>query len=165
MSSHISRVQKPGPRPTALAWLWLYKNSGQAKAHSRPKVRPSLAWPGFWPQAGASTSLQRTWFLSASNDQAQGSSARVRCWRLVLTEHMVKLLISVGLLGNDSEAKETKKRNWNQTLSLILQLTIYLSPPPRPRRIKKVCMSMIHSIGRGGIKASKSIRCTDRSVT
>ena len=83
--------------------------------------------------------------------------ARVRCWRLVLTEHMVKLLIIVGLLH---EAKEVKKRNFNQTLSLILQLTIYLSPP-RPRRIKKVCMRMIHSIGWGGIKASKPMRCTD----
>ena len=58
------------------------------------------------------------------------------------------------------EAKEDKKRNCNQTLSLILQLTIYLSPP-HPRRIKKVCMRMIHSIGSGGIEASKSMRCTD----
>ena len=49
---YIPRVQKLGPRPTALAWLWLSKNSGQAKAHPRPKVRP-----GFWPQARASTSL------------------------------------------------------------------------------------------------------------
>src|SRR6266446_9045636 len=43
---HIPRVQKPGPRPTALAWLWLSKTSGQAKAHPRPKVRPGLARPG-----------------------------------------------------------------------------------------------------------------------
>src|SRR6267378_2240505 len=43
---HIPRVQKPGPRPTALAWLRLSKTSGQAKAHPRPKVRPGLAWPG-----------------------------------------------------------------------------------------------------------------------
>jgi len=60
ISSHICRVQKPGLRPTALAWLWLSKNLGQAKAHPRPKVRPSLAWPGFWPQAGAGTSLIAT---------------------------------------------------------------------------------------------------------
>src|SRR6267378_3642026 len=54
---YIPRVQKPGPRPMALAWLWLSKNSGWAKAHPRPKFRPGLAWPGFWTQAGAGTSL------------------------------------------------------------------------------------------------------------
>src|ERR1700761_5123132 len=43
--SQISWVQKPGPRPLALAWLWLSHTPGQAKAHLRPKVRPGLAWP------------------------------------------------------------------------------------------------------------------------
>ena len=41
--SQILWIQKPGPRPPALAWLWL--------SPSGP------AWPGFWPQAGAGTSL------------------------------------------------------------------------------------------------------------
>jgi len=49
--SHIPRVQKPGLRPTALAFL--YPRPGQ-------RLGPAffgLAWPGFWPQAGAGTSL------------------------------------------------------------------------------------------------------------
>ena len=42
--SQISWVQKLGPRPPALAWLWLSHSPGQAKAHLRPKVRPGLAF-------------------------------------------------------------------------------------------------------------------------
>jgi hypothetical protein len=45
--SHISRVQKPGLRPMALAFLY-------------PRPGPAffgLAWPSFWPQARAGTSL------------------------------------------------------------------------------------------------------------
>ena len=39
--SKFTWVQKPGPRPPALAWLWLSYSPGQAKAH----LRPGLAWP------------------------------------------------------------------------------------------------------------------------
>ena len=58
--SHIPRVQKPGLRPTALAFL--YPRLGQKLAQAKSQARLGLAffglaWPGFWLQAGASTSL------------------------------------------------------------------------------------------------------------
>src|SRR6267143_414266 len=68
---YLPRVQKPGPRPTALAWLWLSKNSGRAKAHPRPKVRP-----GFWPQAGASTSLTTMVAVSPTSTTTTTTVAR-----------------------------------------------------------------------------------------
>ena len=60
---------------------------------------------------------------------------------------MVKFLISMGLL----DAKEAKKRNWNETLFLILQVTADNLPqpdtPPRPHQIKKVYMRIIQLDG------------------
>ena len=88
----------------------------------------------------------RIWFLSASNDQ--GSRAMLAP-SIDWTYGQI-----VDQCGTSWWGQGGKKRNFNQTLSLILQLTIYLSPP-RPRRIKKVCMRMIHSIGWGGIKVNE----------
>ena len=58
--SHISRVQKPGLRPTALAFLYPKPGQKPAQAKGWARLGPAffgLAWPGFWPQAGAGTSL------------------------------------------------------------------------------------------------------------
>ena len=58
--SHISRVQKPGHRPTALAFLYPKPGQKPAQAKGWARLGPAffgLAWPGFWPQAGAGTSL------------------------------------------------------------------------------------------------------------
>ena len=60
--SHISRVQKPGLRPTALAFLYPKPGQKPAQAKGWARLGPAffgLAWPGFWPQAGAGTSLHR----------------------------------------------------------------------------------------------------------
>jgi hypothetical protein len=57
---HISRVQKPGLRPTALAFLYPRPGQKPAQAKGWAWLGPAffgLAWPGFWPQAGAGTSL------------------------------------------------------------------------------------------------------------
>ena len=57
---HISRVQKPGLRPTALAFLYPRLGQKPAQAKGWARLGPAffgLAWPGFWPQAGAGTSL------------------------------------------------------------------------------------------------------------
>ena len=57
---HISRVQKPGLRPTALAFLYPRPGQKLAQAKGWARLGPAffgLAWPGFWPQAGAGTSL------------------------------------------------------------------------------------------------------------
>ena len=57
---HISRVQKPGLRPTALAFLYPRPGQKPAQAKGWARLGPAsfgLAWPGFWPQAGAGTSL------------------------------------------------------------------------------------------------------------
>jgi hypothetical protein len=61
--SHIPRVQKPGLRPMALAFP--YPRPGQKPAQAKGWARLGLAffglaWPGFWPQARASTSLNTT---------------------------------------------------------------------------------------------------------
>ena len=58
--SHIPRVQKPGLRPTALAFL--YPRPGQKPAQAKSQAWLGLAffglaWPGFWLLAGAGTSL------------------------------------------------------------------------------------------------------------
>ena len=48
----------------------------------------------------------------------------MRCWRLVLTEHVVKLLISVGLLdeaGADEVIRELK--GWDVALSFAVRDT------------------------------------------
>ena len=43
--------------------------------------------------------------------------ARVRCWRLVVTEHMVKLLISVGLLDEAGTNEVTQElEGWDVAL-------------------------------------------------
>ena len=58
--SHIPRVQKPGPRPMALAFLYPRPGQKPAQAKGQARLGPAffgLAWPGFWPQAKASTSL------------------------------------------------------------------------------------------------------------
>ena len=58
--SHIPRVQKPGLRPTALAFPYPRPGQKPAQAKGRARLGPAffgLAWPGFWPQAGAGTSL------------------------------------------------------------------------------------------------------------
>ena len=57
-SSHIPRVQKPGLRPTALAFLYPRLGQKPAQAKSQAWLFFGLAWPGFWLQAGASTSLK-----------------------------------------------------------------------------------------------------------
>jgi hypothetical protein len=57
---HNSRVQKPGPRPTALAFPNPRPGQKPSQAKSWARLGPAffgLAWPGFWPQAGAGTSL------------------------------------------------------------------------------------------------------------
>ena len=49
---------------------------------------------------------------------------RMRCWRLVLTEHMVKLLISVGLLdvgGTNEVIRELE--GWDVALSFAVRDT------------------------------------------
>jgi hypothetical protein len=58
--SHIPRAQKLGPRPMSLASP--YPRPGQKPAQAKGWAQPGpalfgLAWPGFWPQAGAGTSL------------------------------------------------------------------------------------------------------------
>ena len=56
---HISRVQSRGPGRR----LWLSNIPGQAKGQARLGLAFfGLAWPGFWPQAGAGTSLKSTLF-------------------------------------------------------------------------------------------------------
>ena len=58
--SHIPRVQKLGLRPMALAFLYPRPGQKPAQAKSQAWLGPAffgLAWPGFWLQAGASTSL------------------------------------------------------------------------------------------------------------
>ena len=69
----ICKVQKPGPRPTALAWLWLSKTQARPKPIPGQRSGPAWlgpAWPGFWPQAGAGTSLPQsvTPGLALTND-------------------------------------------------------------------------------------------------
>jgi hypothetical protein len=59
--SHIPRVQKLGPRPMALAFPYPRLGQKLAQAKGWAWLGPALfglAWPGFWPQAGASTSLK-----------------------------------------------------------------------------------------------------------
>ena len=58
--SHIPRVQKLGLRPMALAFLYPRPCQKLAQAKSQAWLGPAffgLAWPSFWLQAGASTSL------------------------------------------------------------------------------------------------------------
>ena len=58
--SHIPMVQKPGPRPTALAFPYPRPGQKPAQAKGQARLGPAffgLAWPGFWPQAKAGTSL------------------------------------------------------------------------------------------------------------
>ena len=59
--SQISWVQKPGPRPRLLLGFGFLIPQARSKPISGPAwLGP--AWPGFWPQAGASTSLStREW--------------------------------------------------------------------------------------------------------
>jgi hypothetical protein len=48
--SHIPRVQKPGLRPTALAFLYPRLGQKPAQAKGRAQLGPDffgLAWPGF----------------------------------------------------------------------------------------------------------------------
>ena len=102
---------------------------------------------------------QRIWFSSASNDQGKIKD-RVRCWRLVLTEHMVKLLISVTVW--DCLMRQQQKDKELQS-NFVFNITADNLPQSSSSSSnKKVCMGMIHTIGPGwgGIKASKSMRCT-----
>ena len=50
-------LQKPGPKPVALA----FKNRRPGQKPTQAKYKGLAffgpAWPGFWPQAGAGTSL------------------------------------------------------------------------------------------------------------
>jgi len=58
--SQISKVQKPGPRPTALAFPKPRPGQKPSQAKSKARLGPAffgLAWPGFRLQAGAGTSL------------------------------------------------------------------------------------------------------------
>ena len=57
--SHIPRVQKPGLRPTALAFL--YPRPGQKPAQAKGQAHLGSAFFGFWPQAKAGTSLIQDW--------------------------------------------------------------------------------------------------------
>ena len=60
--SHIPRVQKPGLRSTALAFLYPRPGQKPAQAKSQARLGPAffgLAWPGFWLQARAGTSLHK----------------------------------------------------------------------------------------------------------
>jgi len=78
--SHIPRVQKLGLRPTALAFLYPRPGQKLAQAKGWARLGPAffgLAWPGFWPQAGAGTSLhsnRNVRFLPALLHQIQHHS-------------------------------------------------------------------------------------------
>jgi hypothetical protein len=70
--SHIPRVQKPGLRPTALAFLYPRPGQKPAQAKGQAWLGPAffgLAWPGFWPQAGAGTM-----HITSPHDRGVGSS-------------------------------------------------------------------------------------------
>ena len=62
--SYIPSVQKPGLRPMALAFPNPRPGQKPAQAKGWAQLGPAffgLAWPGFWPQAKAGTSL--SWML------------------------------------------------------------------------------------------------------
>ena len=53
-------LRKPGPKPGALAFKNYRPGQKLPQAKHRARLGPAffgLAWPGFWPQAGAGTSL------------------------------------------------------------------------------------------------------------
>ena len=61
-------LQKPGPKPGALAFKNYRPGQKPPQAKHRAWLGPAffgLAWPGFWPQAGAGTSLVTIALLSA----------------------------------------------------------------------------------------------------
>ena len=60
--SQISKAQKLGPRPTALAFPKRRPGQKPSQAKVLARLGPAFfgpAWLGFWPQAGAGTSLAK----------------------------------------------------------------------------------------------------------
>ena len=81
--SHIPRVQKPGLRPMALAFP--YPRPGQKPAQAKGQ---GPAWPSFWPQAKAGTSLLFFLFFFVFfflSKQPQFGSLKERFTRLFLS--------------------------------------------------------------------------------
>jgi len=80
--SHIPRVQKPGLRPRALAFLYPRPGQKPAQAKGWARLGPAffgLAWPGFWPQAGAGTSLELTTATTTTTDCCSARSRAFAC--------------------------------------------------------------------------------------
>ena len=79
--AHISRVQSCWPRPMALAFQ--YPRLGQKPSQAQLGLAFfGLAWPSFWPQAGAGTSLEtrmtrmtRRTAVTATEAPGQGSTS------------------------------------------------------------------------------------------
>ena len=89
--SHIPRVQKPGLRPMALAFL--YPRPGQKLAQAKSQAQLGLAffglaWPGFWLLAGASTSLVSPLptKLDCNSCHSMASWAILRRYSIVIVE-------------------------------------------------------------------------------
>jgi hypothetical protein len=60
LTTWIIFVHKPGPRPTALAFSKSRPGQKPSQAKDQARLGPAFigsAWPGFWLQAGAGTSL------------------------------------------------------------------------------------------------------------
>ena len=62
-------LQKPGPKPAALAFKNHRPGQKPPQAKHRARLGPAFfgpAWPGFWPQAGANITSTSTVVLNYS---------------------------------------------------------------------------------------------------
>jgi hypothetical protein len=125
--SHIPRVQKPGLRPTALAFPYPRPGQKPAQAKGQGPAWLGLAWPGFWPQAKAGTSLllRVLWLLrvlSIGPTSLKRGEGLVAGWLGVVEGEMVKVVVERWV--EDERISTVMRLMWSLNSALLHRLRL-----------------------------------------